>query len=52
MLDRVSLTDDEAARRIRDYSLGMRQGHPGATDAKVTEHPVALTRRGGASSIR
>jgi ABC-2 type transport system ATP-binding protein len=25
MLDRVSLTDDEASRRIRDYSLGMRQ---------------------------
>jgi ABC-2 type transport system ATP-binding protein len=25
MLDRVSLTDDEADRRVRDYSLGMRQ---------------------------
>jgi ABC-2 type transport system ATP-binding protein len=25
MLDLVGLTDDEAARRIRDYSLGMRQ---------------------------
>ncbi|WP_205472868.1 ABC transporter ATP-binding protein [Nocardioides sp. SYSU D00038] len=25
MLDRVSLTPDEAARRVRDYSLGMRQ---------------------------
>jgi ABC-2 type transport system ATP-binding protein len=25
MLDLVSLTDDESARRVRDYSLGMRQ---------------------------
>ena len=25
MLDLVSLTDDEAGRRVRDYSLGMRQ---------------------------
>ena len=25
MLDLVSLTDDEATRRVRDYSLGMRQ---------------------------
>ena len=25
MLDLVSLTDDEADRRVRDYSLGMRQ---------------------------
>jgi ABC-2 type transport system ATP-binding protein len=25
MLDRVSLTDDEAGRRVRNYSLGMRQ---------------------------
>ncbi len=25
MLDRVSLTEDEADRRVRDYSLGMRQ---------------------------
>jgi ABC-2 type transport system ATP-binding protein len=25
MLDRVSLTDEEAARRVRNYSLGMRQ---------------------------
>src|SRR5688572_11648121 len=25
MLDLVSLTDDEASRRVRDYSLGMRQ---------------------------
>jgi ABC-2 type transport system ATP-binding protein len=25
MLDRVSLTDEEAGRRVRDYSLGMRQ---------------------------